>query len=120
MLGIVGQILVQVGQAGRISTQLVIHHPQLVASCHLPASMHLTIQTVDIELRCPSQWSSPNAKAAHDAILTYKWLREQALQDPVPCTRHCSCAHMKCAPIKAAGGARHVLLKQTRPTKHRP
>ena len=40
VLGIVGQILVQVGQAGRVSAELVVHHPQLIARSHLPASKH--------------------------------------------------------------------------------
>ena len=37
VLRVVGQVLVQVGQAGRVAAQLVVHHAQLVARRHLPA-----------------------------------------------------------------------------------
>jgi hypothetical protein len=37
VLRIVGQVLVQVGEAGRVAAQLIIHHPQLVTRCALPA-----------------------------------------------------------------------------------
>ena len=37
VLRVVGQVLVQVGQAGRVAAELVVHHPQLVARRHLPA-----------------------------------------------------------------------------------
>ena len=40
VLGIVGQILVKVRQAGWVSAQLVIHHPQLISRRHLPTSLH--------------------------------------------------------------------------------
>ena len=37
VLRVVGQVLVQVGQAGWITAELVIHHPQLVPGRALPA-----------------------------------------------------------------------------------
>ena len=50
VLGIVGQVLVEIGQAGRIPAELVIHHPQLVSSRHLPATLRSTPRQAWISL----------------------------------------------------------------------
>lgn len=42
VLRVVGQVLVQVGEAGRVAAQLIIYHPQLVTCRTLPARTQRT------------------------------------------------------------------------------
>ena len=70
VLGIIGQVLVEIGQAGRIPAELVIHHPQLVSSRHLPA----TLQNNPCQARISLIWALPTLRERESNLCPSKAL----------------------------------------------
>lgn len=47
VLSVIGQVLIEVAEAGRVAAELVIHHPKLIAGRALPARRHITTTPSD-------------------------------------------------------------------------